>query len=307
VDCSGFRSFLLEKKLGSPYISYSNSLFTDCAVTANVPHDGTVKPYTLAETMRNGWCWNIPFESDDHRGYVFASAFTSVDEAIDEMRSKNPGMSEPNLIKVRSGRHAHWWKGNVIGMGNSYGFVEPLESTALHMLVLQLEILTTHFPASRRDEAVKTVLNAKIGKRWDALRWFLGIHYKFNRRLDTPFWRAARDGVDISGAQERIALFRERAPLSYRTSAFYTVLPPEFFSDDHSFDTLLIGQQVSARWLQPAEDRATWQRHRALLTAVAQDGLPQAEALRRLREPHANLLQEFATRDDSWLHTWIPA
>jgi tryptophan halogenase len=307
VDCSGFRSVLLEKKLGSPFMSYADSLFTDCAVTANVPHDGTVKPYTLAETMDSGWCWNIPFESDDHRGYVFASAFTTVDKAIDEMRAKNPRMGDPKVIKFRSGRHADWWKGNVIAMGNAYGFVEPLESTALHMLVLQLEILTTHFPASRHDEAIKTVLNGKIGRRWDALRWFLGIHYKFNRRLDTPFWRAARSDVDISGAAERVALFRERAPLSYRTSAFYTVLPPEFFSDDHSFDTLLIGQQVPARCLEPIEDAVTWQRYRTVLQAVARDALPQHEALPRLRESHADQLRAFAMRDDSWLHTWVPA
>jgi len=307
VDCSGFRSVLLEKKLGSPFVSYADSLFTDCAVTANVPHDGTVKPYTLAETMDNGWCWNIPFESDDHRGYVFASAFTTIDKAIDEMRAKNPRMGDPKVIKFRSGRHADWWKGNVIAMGNAYGFVEPLESTALHMLVLQLEILTTHFPASRQDDAVKAVLNGKIGRRWDALRWFLGIHYKFNRRLDTPFWRAARNDVDIEGAAERVALFRERAPLSYRTSAFYTVLPPEFFSDDHSFDTLLMGQQVPARCLEPIEDAATWQRQRALLQAVARDALPQHEALPRLHESDTDQLRAFAMRDDSWLHTWVPA
>ena len=216
-------------------------------------------------------------------------------------------MQDPTTIKFRSGRHEHIWKGNVVAMGNSYGFVEPLESTALHMLVLQLEILTTHFPASRKDQAVKDVLNAKVARRWDALRWFLSIHYRFNQRLDTPFWRAARNEVDISGATERIELFRERAPLSYRTSAFYTVLPPEFFSDDHSFDTLLIGQQVPARWLQPVEERLAWRRHRALLREVAETAMPQTDALRLLGAGECDMLREFATREDSWLHTWIPA
>src|SRR5262249_45268639 len=74
VDATGFRSLLLEKKLGSRYVSYESSLFTDSAVMANVPHNGVVKPYTTAESMDNGWCWNIPFEDGDQRRYVFSSA-----------------------------------------------------------------------------------------------------------------------------------------------------------------------------------------------------------------------------------------
>src|SRR5581483_7337884 len=140
IDCSGFRSFLLEKKLGSPFLSYASSLYTDRAIAATVPHDGTVKPYTLAETMDNGWCWNISFEEHDHRGYVFSSAFCSDDQAVAEMRAKNPGMDDPAVIPFRSGRHQDFWKGNVIAMGNSYAFVEPLESTALHMIVLQIDL-----------------------------------------------------------------------------------------------------------------------------------------------------------------------
>jgi tryptophan halogenase len=288
-------------------LTYDSTLFTDRAITATVPNDGMVKPYTLAETMPSGWCWNIPFEDGDHRGYVFSSAFSSVDQAIQEMRARNPQMDEPRLVKFRSGRHEHFWKGNVVALGNSYAFVEPLESTALHMLVLQLELLTTLFPMSRRDEAVKRTLNRKINARWDALRWFLGIHYKFNRRFETPFWQAANSETDISGAQERIDLFRERAPLSYRVSAFYTVYPPEFFSDDHAYDTLLMGQHVPARYVEPVEDQKTWRRTLAPLVRMGTGGLRQHDALPYLRERGTELLYDFAHREDSWLQTWLPA
>ncbi|MGV0106687.1 tryptophan 7-halogenase [Nostoc sp. DSM 114160] len=306
IDCSGFRSLLLEK-LGSKFISYQDTLSTDRAIAATVPHNGTIKPYTLAETMNNGWCWNIPFEDADHRGYVFSSAFCSADQALEEMRAKNPGMGDPWLVKFRSGRHEDFWKGNVVAIGNSYGFVEPLESTAIHMIVLELELLLTNFPASKQDEGVKSVLNRKIGDRWDALRWFLGIHYKFNHRLSTPFWQAANRNTDISGAVERLALFSERAPLSYRNSLFYTLHPPEFFSDDHSYDTLLAGQQVSARFVEPVEDLATWQRQLAILKGLASTAMPQHQALSCLREQRQDLLYDFAKRRDSWLHTWLPA
>ncbi|MDZ7964558.1 MAG: tryptophan 7-halogenase [Nostoc sp. DedSLP03] len=307
IDCSGFRSLLLEQKLGSKFISYQDTLNTDRAIAATVPHNGTIKPYTLAETMNNGWCWNIPFEDADHRGYVFSSAFCSAEQALEEMRAKNPGMGDPWLVKFRSGRHEHFWKGNVVAIGNSYGFVEPLESTAIHMIVLELELLLTNFPASKQDEGVKSVLNRKISDRWDALRWFLGIHYKFNHRLSTPFWQAANRDTDISGALERLALFSERAPLSYRNSLFYTLHPPEFFSDDHSYDTLLAGQQVSARFVEPVEDLATWQRQLAILKGLASTAMPQHQALSCLREQRQDLLYDFAKRQDSWLHTWLPA
>ena len=175
------------------------------------------------------------------------------------------------------------------------------------MLVLQLELLTTFFPESKRDEAVKKTLNRKVSARWDALRWFLGIHYKFNKRLQTPFWWAASTETDISGAQERIDLFRERAPLSYRTPAFYTVYPPEFFSDDHAYDTILLGQRVPARHVDPVEDRETWRRLTEQLTGTASSALGQAEALMYLRNKGASLLSDFVEREDSWLQTWLPA
>jgi tryptophan 7-halogenase len=309
VDCSGFRSFLLEEKLGSKFLSYDGTLFTDRAIIGNVQNGGSVKPYTLAETMSTGWCWNIPFEDADHLGYVFSSAFSTVEQATQEMRTKNPGIGDLSLVKFRSGRHEHFWKGNVVALGNAHAFVEPLESTALHMLVLELELLMTHFPASRHDHAVKSVLNRKVSARWDALRWFLGIHYKFNRRLATPFWRTANIEADVSGAEERIALFQERAPLSYRTSLFYTLYPPEFFSDDHAYDTLLLGQQVPARFVEPVENPSDWRRSLALLKHMAASALPQHEVLPYLYAGGERLLflRNFAEREDSWLHTWLPA
>jgi tryptophan 7-halogenase len=304
VDCSGFRSLLMEGKLGSRFLSYQQTLMTDCAIAAGVPHNGVVKPYTLAETMDHGWCWNIPFEDEDHRGYVFSSAFASVDQAMDEMRRKNPDMHDPFVVKFRSGRHEHFWKGNVIAIGNAHAFVEPLESTAIHMMILELDLLTAHFPASRHDIAIKEKLNERISQRWDALRWFLGVHYRFNRRLDTPFWRAANADTDISGAEERLALFRERAPLSYRRPLFYPVVPPEFFSDDHSFDTILLGQQVEANFVPP-ETETGWNAQVDALRRFARRAMGQREALALLRE-RPEMLAQFVGDRESWVHHWLP-
>ena len=304
IDCTGFRSLLLEHKLGSPFQSYESTLMTDCAVAASVPHNGVVKPYTLAETMEHGWCWNIPFEDEDHRGYVFSSAFTSTDKAIDEMRSKNPGMHDPFVVRFRSGRHKHFWKGNVIAIGNSYAFVEPLESTAIHMIIHELDLVTAHFPGSRHDVAIKDRLNQKIGESWDALRWFLGLHYKFNRRLGTPFWREVNADADISGAEDRLALFRERAPLSYRRPLFYPFIPVEFFSGDLSFDTILMGQQVEAQLLPPEEKEASWTARINALCHFSRRALGQREALALLRQ-RPEILMDLSSNRESWVHYWL--
>src|SRR5262249_6023498 len=149
VDCSGFRSSLLEGKLRSSFISYDSSLFTDVAVVASIPHNGVIKPYTTAETMNSGWCWTIPHVEEDHRGYVFSSGFCAQDEAVREMRSKNPNMGDYWTVKFRSGRHEECWKGNVVAIGNSFGFVEPLESTAIQVIMKESILLTKYLPVCR--------------------------------------------------------------------------------------------------------------------------------------------------------------
>src|SRR5439155_447296 len=154
--------------------------------------NGLIAPYTEAETMDHGWCWRIPVEGVDHRGYVHSSAFVNAADAAAEMRAKNPGMGDTWTVRFRSGRHADFWKGNVVAIGNAYGFVEPLESTALHMVIVELAYCVRLLEGGAHDAAVRET-NDRIGAHWDFPRWFLAIHYKFNRKLDTEFWRSCRE------------------------------------------------------------------------------------------------------------------
>jgi tryptophan halogenase len=300
VDASGFRSFLLERKLGSKFISYGSSLFTDGAVMANVPHDGTIKPYTTAESMDSGWCWNIPFEDSDHRGYVFSSQFCSVDDAMEEMRRKNPAMTEPWSLKFKSGRHEHFWRGNVVAVGNAYAFVEPLESTGLEMLTIELDHLIEHFPA-RRDEGVKRALTQKLNGMWDNIRGLLAVHYKFNQKFDTPFWRACRSETDLADAESRVALFAERAPLSHSRALFRARDPiADFFSQEYMCDVMLCGMQVPARFIEPFESRASFDRRQESYRECARWAIGQADALDMLRSRPDTLAAIF-DHEDSWI------
>ena len=279
VDCSGFRSFLLERALESPWRSFESSLWTDRAVVAEMPHGGRIRPYTTAETMSAGWCWRIPHADADHKDYVYSSTFVSPEEAEAEMRRANPGMGEAREVRFRSGRHEHFWRSNVVALGNAYGFVEPLESTALHLLIRQIGLLCGSFPLRRDDRSLSPLLNRRVGAWWDYLRWFLALHYRFNRRLDSPFWQAARSDVDVSHHAELLEAFRQRGPLSYDPAVRNSFDYPDPLWGPEGIDTLLLGQGVPCRLPQPHLAEDAWRARVARMHSVVERAAPHALAL----------------------------
>ncbi len=295
IDCSGFRSLLIEKALRSPFRGYDKSLFADCALAASVPNQGIAQPYTRAQTLNAGWCWSTPQRHEDHRGYVFSSNFLSPEDAEREMRRMNPDMGDARLIPFRTGRHEHFWKGNVVAMGNAYGFVEPLESTALHMLIRQIGLLLSAFPLRRNERGLATLLNRKVGAFWDYLGWFLALHYRFNRRLDTPFWRHCHQAVDVSHHGELLTAFQERGPLSYNPSLLRNFDVPDPLWGAEGIDLLLMGQHVPTTLPQPRLNRAEWQQRTRLYRDVTRRMLPQAQAL------------EFIDQRPELLRQWVAA
>ena len=163
VDASGFSSLLLEKELGVPFESYASSLPTDSALVFETPRSEPVSPFTTAETLNAGWAWNLPQEESDHRGYVFSSGYLSPEGAEGEIRKLFPGLSSPRLLRFRCGRHERAFEGNVFAIGNAYGFVEPLESTALHMVVVAIHGLLHSFPRSPFEPSSRRQLNEHLG------------------------------------------------------------------------------------------------------------------------------------------------
>lgn len=187
IDASGFRSELLGRTLNEPYLSYSDSLFCDRAVIGGWSRtDEPFKPYTTAETMDAGWCWQIEHENWINRGYVHASSFISHQAALDEFLRKNPKVSnEPRLVKFSSDRYARNWVGNVVGIGNAVGFVEPLEATALQVICVESYTLADALIDSLCEPTPTLIklYNDYNARAWDDIRDFLAVHYKFNTRL----------------------------------------------------------------------------------------------------------------------------
>ncbi|MBL8911300.1 MAG: tryptophan 7-halogenase [Archangium sp.] len=292
VDASGFRSVLLGDALASPFIDYRSSLFCDSALVTSVPQK-TMEPYTTAETMDCGWCWRIPVEGENHRGYVFSSAHLDEATALTEFRRANPTWVEgtrTSLVKFKSGRHADWWKGNVVGIGNAYGFVEPLESTALHMVILELRALCERLAGSQEPE--------RIGAHWDSLRWFLAAHYRFNTRRDSEFWKLVRASVDIGPLSDALEKLRTDGPWLEKDGSRFTPDDPTF--GHAGLMMILLGQRVEARAPKGLElDAKQWAARQAEWSALTARALPQHEALEWLRANPETL--RASTRAPSWM------
>lgn len=294
IDCTGFRALLLEGALGSGFKSYHKTLFTDRALIAKVLDPEATPPFTRATTMNAGWCWNTPQRTEHHCGYVFSSQFLSTDQAEEEMRNFLPTMTEPALIKFRSGRHDHFIKGNVAAMGNAYGFVEPLESTALHMLIRQIGMLLQAWPEISTNGERQARLNRRLGDFWDYLCWFLGLHFRFNQRLHSPFWKACRNSVCLDRHADLLVQFREHGPLSLNPQMWTQLGIPDPLWGPEGIDLLLLAQGVGQtnRDVQEA-DESTYHNWLASTLERLKPTFPQAEALSHLdRNPH--LLQKLA-------------
>lgn len=282
VDCTGFRSLLLEQKMGSEFVPYNDTLLTDSAAVGTSPHHGVLKPYTTATTMNSGWCWNTPVMGEDHVGYVFSSAFCSDEEATQELLQRYPECTEPRFVRFRCGRHAKFMVGNVAGIGNSYAFVEPLESTGIHMITDEANLLAEHFPTHRHSPGKAGLLNRLIGGHWDYLRWFLGAHFAFNKKIKSPFWTAATQDANLDGVKTLLALFKEMAPLGMRPDK--DALLREYLHHDRlwgleGLDTMFYGQGLRPDHpITPTMSANTYLKRQQRIEALADTFLPAAEA-----------------------------
>lgn len=299
VDCTGFRSLLLEKTLGSQFISYAPSLFTDSAIAAEAPNGGVVRPYTVATTMQAGWCWTIPQRDDDHLGYVFASAHLSDEDAERELRSTFD-VGDTRVVRFRSGRHEHFCIGNVAAIGNSYGFVEPLESTGIFVICRQalLLALQLHHGGALTAEFA-AIANRAVGEVWDQIRWFLAIHYRFNRRVDSSFWRECATSCDISGVEHVVDRFVRQGPLSAGGAEGRARGGLNFTS--FGYDVLLHGQGLVAPVRPTHEQQEQWAERKASNRAMVATALDHGAALEVLGEADPEVLRDHVIHEDSWV------
>ena len=296
VDCSGFYSVLLGKTLKEPFVSFKTSLFCDRAVVGGWarPEGDTILPYTTAETMDSGWCWKIEHENRVNRGYVYSSSFISDSDAEAEFRKKNPRVDTTRIVKFITGCYERGWVKNVVSIGNSNGFVEPLESTSLAAICEECHALVVSLADSARDPGPKmaATYNKRNRQTWDDIRRFLAVHYKFNTRLDTPFWRAARADTDLAGAEEFVEFYEENGP---SVAWKHTLITGRDVFGFEGWLAMMVGQKVPYRrqFVPDEHERQVWRQIREQNRAQAAAGLTVRESIEVVRSPRWRTRPDF--------------
>jgi tryptophan 6-halogenase len=221
IDCTGFRSLVLQKALGEPFDSYGDYLMNDRALAIQIPHRDVTRldPCTGSTALGAGWVWNVPLYSRIGTGYVFSSKFRSDEQARDEfMAHLGPAADglEPRVIPLRIGHARRSWVKNCIGMGLSSGFIEPLESTAIYSIEMAIRWLYSYFPDLDFNPALADRYNSLINGFYDELRDFIALHFHLNNRTDSDYWIAAREEIPIPDSlRENLAVWQSNLPRPY--------------------------------------------------------------------------------------------
>jgi tryptophan halogenase len=212
IDCSGFRALLIGETLGVGYEDWSHWLQCDRAIALPTANVGPPDPFTRATAHGAGWQWRIPLQHRTGNGHVYSSRFLSDDEAEAVLRANLEGevLAPPRLLRFRAGQREKAWSHNVVALGLSSGFLEPLESTSIHLIQNAISRLFTLFPDRSFSELERNEFNRGMREIYEDVRDFIILHYKATQRDDTPFWRNVRDMDIPEPLQRKIELFRAR-------------------------------------------------------------------------------------------------
>jgi flavin-dependent dehydrogenase len=218
IDCSGFRSLLLGAALGEPLVDYAKALPCDRAVALRIPHapDAPLRPFTTATAAESGWIWDLDLQSRRGTGHVYASAFTTAEDAERRLRAYVGRAAEgcPALhLRAPAGRRRRLWVGNCVGVGLAGGFIEPLESSGIYLVETGLRLLFDHLPAALPSPPLADQYNRLMADLYDEVRDFVAMHYCTTARRDSPFWRYQADGGQVPDSlARRLALWRHKIP-----------------------------------------------------------------------------------------------
>lgn len=211
IDCSGFRALLIGETLKTPYIDWTHWLPCDRAIAVQSENVGEPRPYTQSFAHDAGWQWRIPLQHRTGNGHVFSSRHMSEDEATAILLANLEGrpIIDPRTIRFTTGRRESFWRKNCVAVGLSSGFLEPLESTSIHLIQSSIVKLATLFPDLDFDPAYIDEYNRQVIDEFEAVRDFIILHYHANQRTDSPFWKGCAEMSVPDSLARRINLFRE--------------------------------------------------------------------------------------------------
>lgn len=211
IDCTGFRALLIGQTLHEPYEDWSHWLPCDSAVAVQTESVGEAVPLTRSIARESGWQWRIPLQHRVGNGMVYCSRYLSDEQAKQTLLANIEGKvrTEPRVIKFKPGQRRQTWVKNVVAVGLASGFVEPLESTSIHLIGRSIIRLLQMFPGTGINPSDIEEFNRQTVAELEHIRDFIVLHYHVTHREDTPFWKACRTMEIPASLQHRIDLFRE--------------------------------------------------------------------------------------------------
>ena len=254
VDCSGFKGLLIQEKLGAGYEDWSHWLPCDSALAVPSERAEKTTPYTRSIAHSAGWQWRIPLQHRNGNGLVYSSAHYSPEQASEILLSNldTKALDEPRLIRFKTGRRRKQWHRNVVAVGLSSGFLEPLESTSIHLIQSAIVRLIQLFPHQGIQQANVDEYNKQSKLEFEQIRDFLILHYHLNERTDSQFWRdmQAMDVPDSLTHKMNLfkatgRLFREQNDLFMESSWLQVMLGQGIIPKDyHPLANAMSDQQL---------------------------------------------------------------
>ncbi len=215
IDCSGFRGLLIEEALGTGYENWSHWLPCDRALAVPCMSVPKVTPYTRSTAHAAGWQWRIPLQNRIGNGHVYCSSEISDDLAAAVLLGNLDGapLADPRPLKFTTGRRKLFWNRNVVALGLAAGFMEPLESTSIHLVQSAIERLLKFLPNGAIQPADVASYNAQTVFEWERVRDFIILHYHANTRPE-PFWQTCATMAVPDTLTEKLELFRANGRIS---------------------------------------------------------------------------------------------
>lgn len=286
IDCTGFQGLLIEQALHTGFDDWSHWLPCNRAVAVQTTPTATPLPYTRSIAHKNGWQWKIPLQNRVGNGLVFCSKYCTDEEAINTLLENIEGdlLTEPRVIRFNTGRRRKGWNKNCVAFGLSSGFIEPLESTSIHLIMSGIIRLLRLFPFDGIYQSTIDEYNNKLDSELNAVRDFIILHYKATHREDSHFWQHCKNMEIPASLAHKIQLFKDTGRVFLDDGDIFRV---------DSWTQVMLGQGIMPKQYHKIADVMNDKELENFMASLKQSINSAVEKL----PSHADFLQQYCRSD----------